>query len=92
MRQLLVLQNGKLKHIDIAYALMNRNRKAKENYFMKSFDELKRICEYRTIFTDMNGVYENLKTKSKNIQGIKYGTPGFKMESRTDSTTETLRR
>lgn len=44
-----VSHQGKLKHIDIAYAIMNRNKVDKSNYFLKTFDELKQVCGNRSI-------------------------------------------
>ena len=36
----IVLINGEIKHVDVAYAMMRRNFSDRRNYFLKSFHEL----------------------------------------------------
>lgn len=44
-----VFNQGELRHIDIAYAIINKNKVDKSNYFLKTFAELKQICGNRSI-------------------------------------------
>lgn len=58
-----VLEDGELKHIDIAYAIMNRHSKNKMNYFMKSFAELQQVCGNRTMNQNESELIEELTPK-----------------------------
>ena len=94
-----VLEDGQLKHIDIAYAIMNRDQKDKADYFMKSFAELQEKCGNRTMnqtTTELiNELAPQLKVKSrsdKNKPGIQKPTESteelqlqFKVKKRSDS-------
>ena len=62
-----VLEDGKLKHIDISYAIMNRNSKNKMNYFMKSFAELQQVCGSRTMNQNESELIDELTHKIKVI-------------------------
>ena len=79
-----VMENGELKHIDIAYALMNQGRIDKMNYYMKTFEEIQQICGRRTINEDMSEISEKLKPKIKIIKRSDNGDTGFKVLNRTD--------
>lgn len=73
-----VLENGELKHIDIAYAIMNRKNKSKMNYFMKSFAELQQVCGNRTMNQNERKLIEEL-------------TPKMRVKNRTDSEKKEIR-
>lgn len=62
-----VSNQGELRHIDIAYAIMNRNRVNKSNYFLKTFDELKQVCGNRSINESLEDLKKELCGKIKII-------------------------
>lgn len=72
-----VMENGILKHIDIAYAIMNRTRQNRYNYFMKTFDELQQIAGHRTMNISIDELKEHL-------------TPKIKVIKRTDNQTQKI--
>ena len=62
-----VSNQGELKHIDIAYAIMNRNKVDKSNYFLKTFDELKQLCGNRSINESLDDLKKALCGKIRII-------------------------
>ena len=86
-----VLENGVLKHIDIAYALMNRSRHNKDNYFMKTFDELQQIAGNRTMDTPIEELRESLKPKFQVTSRTDRQTPKIKIINRTDGQTPKIK-
>ncbi len=58
-----VLINNEVKHIDVAYALMNKNWSDKKNYFLKDISQLIQIAGSRTCNTTNNELENNLITK-----------------------------
>lgn len=79
-----VLEDGELKHIDIAYAIMNRNTKNKMNYFMKSFAELQQICGNRTMNQNSIGLINELAHQFKVLSRSDNNQSNFRVVNRTD--------
>lgn len=79
-----VMENGILKHIDIAFAIMNRTRQNKYDYFMKTFDELRQIAGHRTIDISTDELKEYLKPKIKVIKRTDNEEPKIKVINRSD--------
>ena len=82
-----VMENGILKHIDIAYAIMNRNRQNKYNYFMKTFDELQQVAGHRTMNNSIDELKEHLTPKIKIINKSDKNNKGFRIIKRNDTRT-----
>lgn len=83
-----VMENGVLKHIDIAYAIMNKNRQDKQNYFMKTYEELQEIAGRRTMDTSIDELKERLTPKIKVINR----SDRIKVISRTDNKIKVIKR
>ena len=84
-----VLEDGELKHIDISYAIMNRNSKNKMNYFMKSFAELQQVCGSRTMNQNESELIEELTHKIKVIN--RTDVKEFRVVNRNDKYNSTFR-
>ena len=83
-----VMEDGVLKHIDIAYAIMNRNRQDKQNYFMKSYEELQQIAGRRTMNISTDELKDRLTPKIKVINR----SDKIKVISRTDNKIKVIKR
>lgn len=83
-----VMEDGVLKHIDIAYAIMNRNRQDKQNYFMKTYEELQQIAGRRTMNISTDELKERLTPKIKVIKR----SDKIKVISRTDNKIKVIKR
>ena len=83
-----VMEDGVLKHIDIAYAIMNRNRQDKQNYFMKTYEELQQIAGRRTMNISTDELKERLTPKIKVINR----SDKIKVISRTDNKIKVIKR
>lgn len=83
-----VMEDGVLKHIDIAYAIMNRNRQDKQNYFMKTYEELQQIAGRRTMNISTDELTERLTPKIKVINR----SDKIKVISRTDNKIKVIKR
>ena len=79
-----VMENGILKHIDIAYAIMNRTRHNKYDYFMKTFDELQQVAGHRTMNNSIDELKEHLTPKIKVTKRTDNQTPKIKVIDRSD--------
>lgn len=77
----IVLINGEIKHIDVAYAIMRRNISDKRNFFLKSLDELIQYGGNRTLNTPVD------ELKNEMINQYKQLHPKIKVFSRTDTET-----
>ena len=88
----IVLLNGEIKHIDVAYAIMKRNFSDKENYFLKSLGELIQYGGSRRITssldeltTDMVNQYNLSHSKIRVISRTDIqSAPKFTVINRTD--------
>ena len=85
-----VLENGQLKHIDIAYAIMKKDTINKSDCFMKSFAELQQACGNRTMNQNENELIEEL-TPFKVINRTDVEETGFKVVNRSDSENKEIR-
>lgn len=83
-----VMEDGVLKHIDIAYAIMNRNRQDKQNYFMKTYEELQQIAGRRT----MNISTDELKDRLTPKINVITRSDKIKVISRTDNKIKVIKR
>ena len=84
-----VSNQGELKHIDIAYAIMNRNKVDKSNYFLKTFDELKQLCGNRSINESLDDLKKALCGKIRIISRTDQQPENkIKIISRTDQQPE----
>ena len=63
----IVLLDGEVKHIDVAYALINRNRIDKRNFFLQSLDDIKNISGDRTVESNIFELKEEMLEQYKNI-------------------------
>ena len=79
-----ILEDGELKHIDISYAIMNRNTKNKMNYFMKSFAELQQICGNRSMNQNSIELINELAHQFKVLSRSDINRPSFSVVNRTD--------
>lgn len=79
-----VLEDGELKHIDVAYAIMNRDKKNKMNYFMKSFAELQKICGNRTMNQNADELVNELTYQVKISNRSDNNNFIFRVINRTD--------
>ena len=70
----IVLINNEIKHIDIAFAIMNRNNRNKKDFFLKDFGEL----GYRTIDSSIQDLKAEMKQQYSELH------PRIKIISRTD--------
>ena len=86
-----VMENGILKHIDIAYAIMNRNRQNKYNYFMKTFDELQQVAGHRTMNNSIDELKEHLTPKIKVTKRTDNQTPKIKIINKSDKNNKGFR-
>jgi hypothetical protein len=86
-----VLENGELKHIDIAYAIMRRNSINKLNFFMKSFSELQQACGNRTMYQSENELIEELTPKIKVIHRTDVAESGFRVINRSDNNSKQIK-
>lgn len=83
-----VMEDGVLKHIDIAYAIMNRNRQDKQNYFMKTYEELQQIAGRRTMNISTDELKDRLTPKINVINR----SDKIKVISRTDNKIKVIKR
>ena len=74
----IVLINGEVKHIDVAYAIMKRKFTNKKDFFLKSFEELIKYNGSRTITNSMNDLIDEMMNQYKQLH------PQIKVISRTD--------
>ena len=83
-----VMEDGVLKHIDIAYAIMNRNRQNKQNYFMKTYEELQQTAGRRTMNISTDELKDRLTPKINVINR----SDKIKVISRTDNKIKVIKR
>lgn len=75
----IVLINGEVKHIDVAYAIMRRSASDKKNFFLKSLDELIQYGGSRTLNTSIDELTNEMINQYKQLH------PQIKVISRTDT-------
>ena len=74
----IVLINGEVKHVDVAYAIMRRNFSDKRDFFLKKFDELIQHSGSRTITNSVNELTNEMIDQYKQLH------PQIRVISRTD--------
>ena len=63
----IVLLDGEVKHIDIAYALINRNRIDKKYFFLQSLENIENISGDRTVESNIFELKKEMLEQYKSI-------------------------